>query len=85
MKISGSMTPPPSESRAPPLSENDLPYFFCSYFDNIDRLLTKDYVPNEQDVLRSRVQTTGIIETSFKINKAYYRLVLHGRGQGFVG
>ena len=39
------------------------------------RILTADYLPNEQDVLRSRVQTTGIIETSFRVNKLIYRMV----------
>ena len=31
-------------------------------------------MPNVQDVLRSRVQTTGIIETAFRVNKLTYRL-----------
>ena len=45
-----------------------------SYFENMGRLLQPDYVPDEQDVLRSRVQTTGIIETSFRVDKLVYRL-----------
>ena len=47
--------------------------FFCSYFENMDRLLSDGYLPDEQDVLRSRVQTTGIIETSFKVKQLTYR------------
>ena len=39
------------------------------------RILSADYLPNEQDVLRSRVLTTGVIETSFHVNKLIYRLV----------
>ena len=39
------------------------------------RILAGDYLPNEQDVLRSRVVTTGIIETSFRVNKLIYRMV----------
>ena len=46
---------------------------FCSYFQYMKRLLTDDYVPDEQDVLRSRVQTTGIIETSFHVKQLTYR------------
>lgn len=46
-----------------------------SYFENIDRLLDDSYIPDEQDVLRSRVQTTGIIETSFKVKQLTYRFV----------
>ena len=41
----------------------------------MDRLLAEGYVPDEQDVLRSRVQTTGIIETSFKVKQLTYRSV----------
>lgn len=44
-----------------------------SYFTEMERLLDPGYVPIEQDVLRSRVQTTGIIETSFRVNKLIYR------------
>jgi hypothetical protein len=47
------------------------------YFENMDRLLREDYVPDEQDVLRSRVQTTGIIETSFRVKQLTYRSVFN--------
>ncbi|KAL5502252.1 hypothetical protein EMCRGX_G008997 [Ephydatia muelleri] len=45
------------------------------FFGEMDRLLQSGYVPDEQDVLRSRVQTTGIIETSFRVKKLIYRIV----------
>jgi len=45
------------------------------YFDNIDRLAAADYVPSEQDVLRSRAKTTGIIETDFTLEKTKFRMV----------
>ena len=41
----------------------------------MDRILAANYLPNEQDVLRCRVVTTGIIETSFRVNKLIYRMV----------
>ena len=41
----------------------------------MDRILSPGYIPDEQDVLRSRVQTTGIIETSFRVGKLTYRCV----------
>ena len=44
------------------------------YFKNKDRILDPSYRPNEQDVLQSRVQTTGIIETSFKQGNTTYKL-----------
>ena len=47
------------------------PYFFGE----MGRILDANYVPHEQDVLRSRVQTTGIIETNFRVDKLIYRMV----------
>lgn len=35
------------------------------YLDALDRLSEPNYLPTEQDVLRSRVKTTGIVETHF--------------------
>jgi guanine nucleotide-binding protein G(i) subunit alpha len=48
--------------------------WFLSYFDSIDRISAPDYVPNDQDVLRSRVKTTGITETTFIIGDLTYRM-----------
>ncbi|KAI0014175.1 guanine nucleotide-binding protein subunit alpha [Xylariaceae sp. FL0662B] len=44
------------------------------YFDNIARIAAPDYMPNDQDVLRSRVKTTGITETTFIIGDLTYRM-----------
>ena len=44
------------------------------YFDSIDRISTPNYVPDDQDVLRSRVKTTGITETTFHIGELTYRM-----------
>ena len=45
-----------------------------SYFDSIGRIAQPDYLPNDQDVLRSRVKTTGITETTFIIGELTYRM-----------
>jgi GTPase SAR1 family protein len=45
------------------------------YFESVDRLAREDYVPSEQDVLRSRAKTTGIIETEFTVEKTKFRMV----------
>jgi hypothetical protein len=34
------------------------------YFNEIDRIASADFVPTEQDVLRARVKTTGIVEAN---------------------
>jgi len=44
------------------------------YFDAIDRISQPNYLPTDQDVLRSRVKTTGIIESLFKIGDLTYRM-----------
>jgi guanine nucleotide-binding protein subunit alpha len=45
-----------------------------SYFEAIDRISAPKYLPTDQDVLRSRVKTTGIIETTFHIEELIYRM-----------
>lgn len=52
----------------------NLPLTHPSYFDSIDRIAAHDYLPNDQDVLRSRVKTTGITETTFIIGDLTYRM-----------
>ena len=47
--------------------------FPSSYLDSIERLSQTDYVPNEQDVLRSRVKTTGIVETHFQFKELHFK------------
>jgi hypothetical protein len=43
--------------------------YYHSYFGEIDRLGASDYMPTDQDVLRSRAKTTGIIEMEFDVGK----------------
>lgn len=43
------------------------------YLNQLDRITAPDYLPNEQDVLRSRVKTTGIIETKFSVKDLNFR------------
>jgi len=45
------------------------------YFESIDRLAAADYIPTEQDVLRSRAKTTGIIETEFTVERTHFKMV----------
>jgi len=48
----------------------------CEYYlQDIDRILVDGFVPTEQDILRSRIQTTGIIETSFLIQGKKFTIV----------
>ncbi|XP_075039973.1 guanine nucleotide-binding protein G(t) subunit alpha-1 [Mixophyes fleayi] len=44
------------------------------YLNDLERLVAPGYVPTEQDVLRSRVKTTGIIETQFGLKDLNFRM-----------
>ncbi|KZV79870.1 heterotrimeric G protein alpha subunit 4 [Exidia glandulosa HHB12029] len=44
-------------------NEAALPENLSYYFSDLDRLFDPHYAPNEQDILRCRARTTGIIET----------------------
>jgi len=45
------------------------------YFENIERICQREYIPSEQDVLRSRAKTTGITETEFEVENTKFRMV----------
>jgi len=44
------------------------------YFNSIDRMSQSSYTPTDQDILRSRVKTTGITETTFQVGELTYKL-----------
>lgn len=45
----------------------------CSFLDDLDRLGAKDYQPTEQDILRTRVKTTGIVEVHFSFKNLNFK------------
>lgn len=46
-----------------------------SYFmEKIDEVMKDNYIPTEQDVLRSRVPTTGIVENKFEIDGNFFKM-----------
>ncbi|KPP75657.1 hypothetical protein Z043_105079 [Scleropages formosus] len=45
------------------------------YLDALDRISKATYVPTEQDILRVRVPTTGIIEYPFHLQNVTFRMV----------
>ncbi|VDM34014.1 unnamed protein product [Hydatigera taeniaeformis] len=44
------------------------------FLDDLDRLGAKDYRPTEQDILRTRVKTTGIVEVHFQFKNMNFKL-----------
>ncbi|KAL8291250.1 hypothetical protein RQP46_002228 [Phenoliferia psychrophenolica] len=43
------------------------------FFDSIDRIGSRDYLPTDLDILRARVKSTGIAEASFDVGGMRYR------------
>jgi guanine nucleotide-binding protein G(q) subunit alpha len=44
-----------------------------SYLDDMDRISTTGFLPTEQDILRARAPTTGIIEYPFDLDSIVFR------------
>jgi len=44
------------------------------FFDALDRIAADGYIPTEQDVLRSRVRTTGIVENNFEVDGNQFKM-----------
>jgi GTPase SAR1 family protein len=45
------------------------------YFNKVEEIGKDSYVPDEQDILRSRAKTTGIIETDFETRDMRFKMV----------
>ncbi|XP_067630613.1 G protein alpha q subunit isoform X3 [Eurosta solidaginis] len=45
------------------------------YLSDLDRIEKEDYLPSEQDILRARVPTTGILEYPFDLDGIVFRMV----------
>jgi guanine nucleotide-binding protein G(i) subunit alpha len=43
------------------------------YLNALDRISQPGYVPTQQDVLRTRVKTTGIVETHFTYKNLHFK------------
>ncbi|XP_006260114.1 PREDICTED: guanine nucleotide-binding protein G(k) subunit alpha [Crocodylus porosus] len=44
------------------------------YLNDLDRISQLTYIPTQQDVLRTRVKTTGIVETHFTFKDLYFKM-----------
>lgn len=43
------------------------------YLNDLERIAQSDYIPTQQDVLRTRVKTTGIVETHFTFKDLHFK------------
>ncbi|XP_077385465.1 guanine nucleotide-binding protein G(i) subunit alpha-2-like isoform X1 [Festucalex cinctus] len=44
------------------------------YLNDLERISKADYIPTQQDVLRTRVKTTGIVETHFTFKELHFKM-----------
>lgn len=63
--------PSPRPRNAARRTASPLPCY--SYLADVDRIATSGYLPTQQDVLRVRVPTTGIIEYPFDLENIIFR------------
>lgn len=45
-----------------------------SFFEKLDTLWEPNYTPTDQDIIRCRAKTTGIVETTFHLGPLIYRM-----------
>ena len=50
-------------------------YLSHSYLDSLERIGNHRYVPTVQDILRTRVKSTGIVEYEFDFKELHFRSV----------
>ena len=50
-------------------------FSFFSYLSSLERIGAPTYTPTQQDVLRTRVKTTGIVETHFVFKDLHFKYV----------
>lgn len=73
-QISALWTDPAIQATYARRSEFQLNESASYYFGEVKRIADPDYTPTEQDVLRSRSRTTGVIETRFTIQGHQFQM-----------
>ncbi|VDK73679.1 unnamed protein product [Onchocerca ochengi] len=54
------------------------------FLDNLPRLSSPNYLPTEQDLLRTRIKTTGITEVHFELKGLTFRTQMETEAQRFL-
>jgi hypothetical protein len=44
------------------------------YMDNIDKITKRDYLPSDQDIIRSKARSTGIVENSLMVGETLFSI-----------
>ena len=45
------------------------------FFDNLDRIMADDYLPNDTDILHCRTRTSGICELEFHVDDSRFKMI----------
>jgi len=56
-------------------SKLQLPDSTPYYFENVQRMSKDDFVPTQQDIIRTRLRSTGIVERMFTINNVSFKFL----------
>jgi len=56
-------------------STYQMPYSLDFFMSRIEEIEKPGYIPSEEDVIRSRVKTTGIVEMKFKFNDSEFEIM----------
>ena len=59
----------------PSVHQTSTKVLYFSYLSDIDRIAHPEYLPNEQDILRVRLPTSGILEYPFYLGEIRFRIV----------
>uniref|UniRef100_A0AC35U3M4 Guanine nucleotide-binding protein G(Q) subunit alpha n=1 Tax=Rhabditophanes sp. KR3021 TaxID=114890 RepID=A0AC35U3M4_9BILA len=44
------------------------------FFDNLDRIVAEDYIPTIDDVVRTRIPTTGVVQVNFRLKNIDFKI-----------
>ena len=57
------------------LSKFQIPDSICYFIERLDEISQESYLPNNEDLIRVRVRTTGILQDVFEMNGRMFRIV----------
>lgn len=50
-------------------------YCICSFIEKLPRISLPNYLPTDEEILKMRAKTTGVVEREFEITKFKFRMV----------
>uniref|UniRef100_A0A1I7XET5 G-protein alpha subunit n=1 Tax=Heterorhabditis bacteriophora TaxID=37862 RepID=A0A1I7XET5_HETBA len=76
MAVDGSIrsTGSPQKQRTEYRRKREIKFICCSFLQHLDRMRQKDYVPTLEDILKSRVPTSGVVQFTFFIKNYMFKV-----------